>query len=76
MALRIKTVAQRIDEMLAEYAKLDDEAHQLIDLYVDELRFERPNVPIGMIKQTEILNRAGTILNIRRALRLVQEQHG
>jgi hypothetical protein len=76
MARRIKTVGQRIDEMLAEYAKLDHQAHQLIDLYVDELRFERPNVPIGMIKQTEILNRAGTTLNIRRALRLVQEQHG
>jgi hypothetical protein len=76
MARRIKTVAQRIDEMLAEYARLDHEAHQLIDLYVDELRLEKPSVPIGLIKQTEILNRAGTTLNISRALRLVQERHG
>jgi hypothetical protein len=76
MLRRIKTVAQRIDEMLAEYARLDQEAHQLIDLYVNELRFERPNVPIGMIKQTEVLNRAGTTLNVPRALRVVQERHG
>ncbi len=76
MARRIKTVAQRIDEMLADYARLDHEAHQLIDLYVDELRFERPNVPIGVIKQTAVLNRAGTTLNIPRALRVLQERHG
>jgi hypothetical protein len=76
MARPIKTVAQRIDEMLAEYAKLDHEAHQLIDFYVDELRLERPNIPIGVIKQTEVLNRAGTTLNVPRALQLVQERHG
>jgi hypothetical protein len=76
MTARIKTVAKRIDEMLAEYAELDREAHNLIDLYVDELRFDMPNVPIGVIKQTEIWNRAGTTVNIPRALRVVQERRG
>lgn len=76
MAQRIKTVAQRIDEMLVEYAKLDREAHDLIDLYVDELRLEKPNAPIGVIKQTEILNPAGATLNIPRALRVLQERRG
>ena len=76
MAQRIKTVAQRVDEMLVEYAKLDREAHDLIDLYVGELRLEKPNAPIGVIKQTEILNPVGATVNIPRALRVLQERRG
>ena len=39
---KIKTVAEKIDEMIASYEKLNREAHEMIDLYIDARRLECP----------------------------------
>jgi hypothetical protein len=74
MSRKIKTVVERIDEMLAEYEKLDDEAHELFDLHIAEMRAELPGIPFGVLKQCEIAARAGTALNIPKALRQLRER--
>jgi hypothetical protein len=71
---KIKTIAEKIDEMIASYEKLNREAHEMIDLYLDELRLECPGIPIGSMKQMEIHNRAGSSLNVPRALQILKER--
>jgi hypothetical protein len=71
---RIKTIAEKIDEMIASYEALNREAHEMIDLYIDELRLECPGIPIGAMKQMEITNRAGSSLNVPRALQILKER--
>jgi hypothetical protein len=68
--------AEKIDEMIASYEKLNREAHEMFDLYVDELRLTHPGIPIGSLKQLEITNPAGTTLNIPKALRILKERRG
>jgi len=46
---KIKTIAEKIDEMIASYEQLNSEAHEMIDLYLDELRLECPGIPIGSL---------------------------
>jgi hypothetical protein len=70
----IKTIAERIDEMIASYEKLNREAHEMFDLYVDQLRLEYPGIPMGSLKQLEIVNRAGSSLNVPRALQILKER--
>ena len=74
MSRKIKTVVERIDEMLADYEKLDDEAHKLFDLHIAEMRVELPGVPFGVLKQCEITARAATTLNIPKALGLLRDK--
>ncbi len=74
MARKSTTPIERIDKMLASYAALDREAHDLMDLYVGECRVENPGVPFAVIKQCEFTNRAGYVLNIPAALRLLQDK--
>jgi hypothetical protein len=45
MSRKITTVAERIDQMLAAYAELDHEAHELFDLHVAEICAEFPSTP-------------------------------
>jgi hypothetical protein len=71
---KIKTIAEKIDEMIASYEKLNREAHEMIDLYIDELRLACPGIPIGAMKQMEITNRAGSSLNVPRALQILKER--
>jgi hypothetical protein len=71
---RIKTIAEKIDEMIAAYEHLNREAHEMFDLYIEELRLERPGMPIGAMKQMEITNRAGTSLNVPRALEILRDR--
>jgi len=71
---KIKTVAEKIDEMIASYEKLNREAHEMIDLYIDERRLECPGIPIASMKQMEITNRAGSSLNVPQALRILKER--
>jgi hypothetical protein len=71
---RIKTIAQKIDEMIESYAKLNREAHDMIDLYLDELRLAvNPGVPIGSLKQMTF-NRAGSSLDMIAALKILRER--
>ena len=71
---RAKTVAMRIDEMLATYAELDHEAHELLDLHVAAYVAMNPGVPSGVIKQCEFTNRAGHTLNVPAALRILRDK--
>jgi hypothetical protein len=71
---KITTLAERVDQMVAAYAKLDHEAHELIDLHIAELRAECPGTPFGVLKQCEITARAGTTLNVPAALRLLRDR--
>ena len=71
---KIKTIAEKIDEMIASYEKLNCEAHEMIDLYIDERRLECPSIPIASMKQMEITNRAGSSLNVPQALRILKER--
>ena len=71
---KIKTVAEKIDEMIASYEKLNREAHEMIALYIDARRLECPGIPIASMKQMEITNRAGSSLNVPQALRILKER--
>jgi hypothetical protein len=71
---RIKTVAEKIDELIASYEMLNREAHDLIDLYIDEVRVQCPGIPIGSVKQMEITNPAGTSLNVPKALEILRDR--
>ena len=51
---KIKTIGEKIDAMIASYEQLNREAHEMIDLYIDERRLECPGIPIGAMKQMEI----------------------
>jgi hypothetical protein len=71
---RIKTIAEKIDELIASYEALNREAHDMIDLYIDEVRLQCPGVAIGALKQMEITNLAGTSLNVPRALEILRDR--
>ena len=73
MAHKITTVAERIDQILASYAELDREAHNLIDLHVAEMMLEHGGT-IGILKQSEFTSRAGYTLNVPEALRLLRKK--
>jgi hypothetical protein len=71
---KIKTIAEKIDEMVTSYEKLNLEAHQLIDLYIDAMRLEYPDTPISVLKQMLITAQAGAALNVPRALQILKER--
>jgi hypothetical protein len=72
--MKIKTIAQKIDELIAGYKQLDREAHTMLDLYVWELRLQYPDMSIGVLKQMAIHNPAGSTLNVPRALQILKEK--
>jgi hypothetical protein len=74
MARQIMTTRERIDQMLAQYATLEHDAFELIDAVVQEMTYEHRGVPFGIIKQCEIHNRAGSMLNVPKALQLLRER--
>ena len=71
---KIKTTAEKIDERIASHEQLNCEAHEMIDLYIDERRLKCPGIPIASMKQMEITNRAGCSLNVPQALRILKEK--
>jgi hypothetical protein len=68
-------MANRIDDLIGQIEKLHAEAHDIIDLHVEEIREVRPSVPFTTIKAREVLNRAGSTVNIVEALKLIREKH-
>jgi hypothetical protein len=71
---KMVTPVERIDKMLASYAELDREAHDLMDLHIAECRLENPGIPFAVLKQYEFTNRAGCTLNVPAALRLLRNK--
>lgn len=74
MTRKIVSPAERIDRILASYEQLDREAHDMLDRHVAEYMAEHPGIPAGVIKQYEFTNRAGYMLNVPAALRLLREK--
>jgi hypothetical protein len=74
MGGKITTMTERIDQLIAAYGELDREAHDLLDRSVAEYMAEHPGIPAGVIKQYEFTNRAGYMLNVPAALRLLREK--
>lgn len=74
MTRKIVSPAERIDRILASYEQLDREAHDMLDRHVAEYMAEHPGIPGGVIKQYEFTNRAGYMLNVPAALRLLREK--
>jgi hypothetical protein len=74
MARKITTPIERIDQLLASYAELDREAHDMMDLHVAVCAAETPGVPSCIIKKSEFTNRAGYTLNVAAALRLLRDK--
>jgi len=70
---RIKTVPEKIDELIASYEMLNREAHDMLDLYIDEARLAYPSIPIGQLKQLAFV-RAGSSMNMIAALRILKER--
>jgi hypothetical protein len=64
-----KTVG-RIERMIADFERLQHEAAEVIDVYVENVR---GTLPFGVVRANEITNRAGLALNYPAALRLVQD---
>ena len=75
MPEKIVTVPERIDQIIASYAELNREAHELLDLATHELRAECPGVPFGVLEQCEFNNRAGSTLNVPKALEILREKY-
>jgi hypothetical protein len=72
---KIRTVPEWCDDMIASYKKLDREAHDMFDLYVEAARLEEyPDTPIGSLKQMLLTDQAGTSLNVPRALQILKER--
>jgi hypothetical protein len=74
MPRKIVTPAERIDQMIAAYEKLNREAHDLLDLAVAEYIARSPGIPAGVVKQLRYTNRAGTTIDIPAALRILREK--
>jgi hypothetical protein len=70
---KIKTIAVKIDEMLADYERLNREAHAMLDLYLDEVRLAYPYTPTAALKQTEFA-KAGSTWNVPEMLRILKER--
>jgi len=60
----------RIDRVIEEFERLQREAHEIIDVYVDGIR--EAGVPFGVVKHCAVINRAGQDLNYVNALKIVQ----
>jgi len=70
----IRTIAEKIDEMIAQYEELNTEANDMFDLYCDELRLTcNPGIPVGSLKQM-VFNPAGSTRDMVEALKILRER--
>jgi hypothetical protein len=74
MTRKTTTPIEHIDHMLAAYETLNREANDLLDFATAELVAEHPGIPAGVLKQREFTSRAGSMLNIPAALRILREK--
>jgi hypothetical protein len=63
----------RLDAIIAGYEQLREEADEIIDAYVAELRERHPGIPAATLRSLEITNRAGSALNIAAAMKLIRK---
>jgi hypothetical protein len=63
----------RLDAIIANCARVRQEADAIIDAYVEELREDHPGVPAASLRSLAITNRAGSTLNIAAAMRLIRK---
>jgi hypothetical protein len=63
----------RLDAIIAGYERLRAEADAIIDAHVEELRETHPGIPAASLRTLEIMNRAGSTLNIAAAMKLIRK---
>jgi len=72
MAQQIAT--GRLDRIIRELEKLQDEAQDIFDAHIDFMRCQTPGVPWGALKACEITGRAGSALDYVAALKILREK--
>jgi hypothetical protein len=72
----LTSTRERINQLLAQFSLLEHDAIELIDAIVMEMRHEPEHrgEPFSIVKQHEIHERAGSMLNLPKALRLLRER--
>jgi hypothetical protein len=63
----------RLDAIIAGYERLQKEADEIIDAYVEELRETQPGIPAASLRSLAITNRAGSTINVAAAMRLIRK---
>ena len=63
----------RLDAIIADYERLREEADAIIGAHVEELRETHPGIPAASLRSLEIMNRAGSTLNIAAAMKLIRK---
>jgi hypothetical protein len=70
---RARDPAARLDQIIQQLLELNAEANVIIDDYV-ATHLAGHGVPNGVIKACEFTNRAGRMLNMPQALRILRER--
>jgi hypothetical protein len=63
----------RLDAIIADWQRLQQDAGEIIDAYVDELRETHPGVPAASLRSRAITSRAGSTMDIAAAMRLIRK---
>jgi len=63
----------RLDAIITDWERLQDEANAIIDAFVEEMRETTPGVPASSLRVYAITNRAGSTMNVAVALRLIKQ---
>jgi hypothetical protein len=64
----------RLDDIIVQLEKLHEEAQDIFDAHIDELRCRTPGIPFGVLKSCEIASSAGSSLNYIAALKIVRKK--
>jgi hypothetical protein len=63
----------RLDAIIADWQRLQQDAGEIIDAYVDELRETHPGVPAASLRNRAITSRAGSTMDVAAAMRLIRK---
>jgi hypothetical protein len=64
----------RLDQIIADLERLQNDAQGIFDAYVDELRCKTPWIPFGVLKAKALCLPAGSQLNYVAALKLLRDR--
>jgi hypothetical protein len=66
----------RLDAIIADWQRVRQEANEIIDAYVEELRERHPGVPAASLRSRAITSRAGSTMDVAAAMRLIRTRDG
>jgi hypothetical protein len=64
----------RLDNIIAQLEKLQNDAQGIFDAHVDELCCQTPGIPWGILKTSEIAAPAGSTIDYVAALKMLREK--